>query len=332
MTENGLLLQKKSDRLFSGTAMGIILVISLTLTSACVQSSEPGDYYPQGIYYNNHNNQYDKALEYFNKSVGAEPGNPRVWFARSVTLYNLKRYDESLESLNTTIAIDPGYEGAGVMREEILSAMAKTGGTGPGDVSPEILINTTPSAGRGSVSNLYIVPAGTFTLFHETNVPTDQTVTCNSSGLIDETQNNSTICTKLNDSFRIRLKENSRTGNPSEPVPGERVIASFGLDANNPDRTIFINNPNLAERFINASEADISVYYYPKGPVIGYRKDMQGAIIVMIDDSEKVNLTVASEIHDRISARGRTFGIMNVPCKFVLAGIVEVSVPRDTIS
>jgi len=167
MTENGLLLQKKSDRLFSGTALRIILVISLTLTSACVQSSEPGDYYTQGIYYNNHDNQYDKALEYFNKSVGAEPGNPRVWFARSVALYNLKRYDESLESLNTTIAIDPGYEGAGFMREEILSAMTKTGGTGPGDVSPEILITTTPSAANGSISNLYVVPAGTLSLVRD---------------------------------------------------------------------------------------------------------------------------------------------------------------------
>jgi tetratricopeptide (TPR) repeat protein len=167
MTENGLLHQKKSDRLFSGIAIGIILVISLTLTSACIQALEPGDYYSQGIYYNNHDNQYDKALENFNKSVVSEPGNPRVWFARSVALYNLKRYDESLESLNTTIAIDPGYEGAGLMREEILSAMAKKGGTGPGNVSPEILINTTPSAASGSVSNLYVVPAGTLSGFRD---------------------------------------------------------------------------------------------------------------------------------------------------------------------
>jgi tetratricopeptide (TPR) repeat protein len=145
----------------------IILVISLTFVSACVQSSEPGDYYTQGIYYNNHGNQYDKALENFNKSVGSEPGNPRVWFARSVALYNLKRYGESLESLNTTIAIDPDYEGAGLMREEILSAKAKTGGRGPGNVSPEIFINTTPSTGKGSVSNLYVVPAGTFSGFRE---------------------------------------------------------------------------------------------------------------------------------------------------------------------
>ncbi len=120
-------------------------------------------------------------------------------------------------------------------------------------------------------------------------------------------------------------------GKQSEPVPGERVIASFGLDGKNPDRTIFLNNPDLTERFLNASEADIGTYYYPKGPVIGFGKDKGGSIVVMIDDSQKVNLTIASEIHDRISVRGRTFGITNVPCKFVLAGIVEVGVPKDTM-
>ena len=184
MTENGLLLQKKSDRLFSGIVTLSVLVISLIFASACVQSSEPGDYYTQGIYYNNHNNQYDKALEYFNKSVKSEPGNPRVWFARSVALYNLKRYDESLESLNTTIGIDPDYEGAGLMREEILSAMAKADEANSVQGTSEILINTTPSAGKGSVSNLDIIPAGTFAVFHETNVSAEQNVTCNVSGCI----------------------------------------------------------------------------------------------------------------------------------------------------
>jgi tetratricopeptide (TPR) repeat protein len=151
MSEIDLLLQKKSDRLFSGTAIGIILVISLTFASACIQSSEPGDYYNQGIYYNNHYNQYDKALENFNKSVESEPGNPRVWFARSVALYNLKRYGESLESLNTTIAIDPNYDGAGFMRGEILSAMAKTDEENSGYLTSEILINTSPSVDARSV-------------------------------------------------------------------------------------------------------------------------------------------------------------------------------------
>jgi tetratricopeptide (TPR) repeat protein len=121
MSEIGLILQKKSDRLyFCIMAIVIILLIFIIFASGCIQKSGSEDYYNQGIYYNNHDNQYDKALENFNKSVGLEPDNPRIWFARNVTLYNLKRYDESLESLNTTLAIDPDYGAAWFLKGDIL--------------------------------------------------------------------------------------------------------------------------------------------------------------------------------------------------------------------
>ncbi len=44
-----------------------------------------------------------------------------------------------------------------------------------------------PGAKGGSVSNLYIIPAGTFSPFHETNIPTEQDVMGNISGCISET-------------------------------------------------------------------------------------------------------------------------------------------------
>jgi len=40
---------------------------------------------------------------------------------------------------------------------------------------------------EGSVSNLYTIPAGTFSPFHETNIHTEQNVMCNISGCIYET-------------------------------------------------------------------------------------------------------------------------------------------------
>jgi len=88
--------------------------------SGCIQKPGSEDYYNQGIYYNNHDNQYDKALENFNKSVGLEPDNPKIWFARSVTLYNLKRYDEALESLDTTLEIDQDYGAAWFLKGDVL--------------------------------------------------------------------------------------------------------------------------------------------------------------------------------------------------------------------
>jgi len=152
MPETGLPHQKSPGRLFAGIVTVSVIVLSFTFTSACVQPLGPEDYYRQGIYYNNHYNQYDKALENFNKSIELEPGNPRVWFARSVALYNLKQYDEALESLNTTIAIDPGYDGAEFMRGEIVSAMAKTNEAHPGPSTSGIVINAARPEGNGSVS------------------------------------------------------------------------------------------------------------------------------------------------------------------------------------
>jgi tetratricopeptide (TPR) repeat protein len=126
MTEIGLILQKKSGRsYFSIAAIMAIFLIFIIFASGCTQQSGSDDYYEQGIYYNDHNNQYDKALENLNKSVGLEPRNPKVWFARSVTLYNLKRYDESLESLNTTLAIDPDYGAAWYLKGDVLRIVGR---------------------------------------------------------------------------------------------------------------------------------------------------------------------------------------------------------------
>lgn len=130
---------------------------------------------------------------------------------------------------------------------------------------------------------------------------------------------------KQNENPEIKVME-------SQPVPEERIIASFGLDENNPDRTVFLKNPDRLDSFLNASEADISPHYYPKGPVIGYGKDMHGSIVVMMDESQETNQTLVREIYDRISARGKTLHINCVPCKFISMGIVHVEVPKDTVA
>mgnify|MGYP001328632445 CR=1 FL=1 len=122
------------------------------------------------------------------------------------------------------------------------------------------------------------------------------------------------------------------TENKSSPFPEERVIASFGLGQENPGRAVFLDNPTLIDTFLNASEADISPYYYPKGPVIGYGKDMKGSIVVMMDEDSVVNQTVIQEIYAHISARGKTFHIDSVPCKFISIGIAHIDIVKDTMS
>lgn len=130
----------------------------------------------------------------------------------------------------------------------------------------------------------------------------------------------------------IIMKQNGSTEipeNESSSIPEERIIASFGLDQNNPDRLVLQDNPALLDTLINASEADIVSYYYPNGPVTGFGKDMNGSIVVLIENPLEINQTVIKEIYDRISVRGKTYNINSVPCKFVLMGILKKDIAKD---
>jgi hypothetical protein len=115
------------------------------------------------------------------------------------------------------------------------------------------------------------------------------------------------------------------------PAPEERVIASFGLNETNPDRTVFLENPNLMDSFIIASEADIQPYHYPDGPVIGFGKEGNGSVAVMIDETWEVNQSVVNTIYDRLSARGKTFNIKSVPCKFIRMSFLKSDIAKDTM-
>jgi hypothetical protein len=113
----------------------------------------------------------------------------------------------------------------------------------------------------------------------------------------------------------------------SQHIPEEWVIASFGLDEKNPDRSIFLKDPALMDTFINASETDIGSGGYRKGLVLGYGKDMDGSIVVLLNPNERVNRTIVNEIYNKITARGKTFNITSVPCKFILMDVVRIEVP-----
>jgi hypothetical protein len=107
-------------------------------------------------------------------------------------------------------------------------------------------------------------------------------------------------------------------------APEDKVIASFGRDGNNPERTIFLENPALLDAFINALEKNTGSDTFPKGPVLAYVKDRDGSIVVLIDPEEQVNQTVVNEIYSHISEQGRAFNITNVPCKFIRMAVVRI--------
>ena len=97
-------------------------------------------------------------------------------------------------------------------------------------------------------------------------------------------------------------------------LPEERVIAAFGQD---PEITELRNRTISIDELTKKTQKDINPYLYPDGPIIGYGKDMKGSIVVMIYENWTLNQTVINEIHDRIAARGKEYGIDPVPCRFI---------------
>ena len=147
-----------------------LLTILTILFTGCTQPASADEFLDQGIYYNDHS-QYPQALESINKSLEINPHSARTWLVKSITLFNMRRFDAALESVDTALAIDPGYGDAMFIKGEILNATGKTGGANSRYLPSEMVTNAGSSSAHGSVSNLYIIPAGTFSLSSETTGP-----------------------------------------------------------------------------------------------------------------------------------------------------------------
>ena len=63
----------------------LVVVDPLNAKSWCIR----------GNYYNDAFNQYDKALENYNRSLELDPVYGYAWFSKGITLQNMKRYNES---------------------------------------------------------------------------------------------------------------------------------------------------------------------------------------------------------------------------------------------
>ena len=61
----------------------------------------------RGNYYNDAFNQYDKALESYNRSLELDPGYGYAWFSKGITLQNMNRYNESKLCFEKSIQYDP---------------------------------------------------------------------------------------------------------------------------------------------------------------------------------------------------------------------------------
>lgn len=62
----------------------------------------------RGMYYNNAFGQYEKALESYNKSLALDNGNGLCWYAKGITLQNMKRPVEAEICFENAKKADPG--------------------------------------------------------------------------------------------------------------------------------------------------------------------------------------------------------------------------------
>jgi tetratricopeptide (TPR) repeat protein len=105
----------------------IVLLLIITITSSgCTQHTQADELYQQGLTFNSHN-QYEPALDCFNRSLEINPGSAEVWVARGVTLFNMKRFNEANESVDKALKIDPDIPFAKTLKGEIVFAMGNMG-------------------------------------------------------------------------------------------------------------------------------------------------------------------------------------------------------------
>lgn len=163
-----------------------------------------------------------------------------------------------------------------------------------------IIIGILVLIGLHSVSNLYIIPAGTFDPFHRSDPQAGTTV------------------------------GNTRAEDDS-PRSGEIVLATYG----NRNRTAGNESTNSTSydpgSFSDAILTDMQPYLYPKGPVIGFWQKPSGTFEVMYYEDWPVNRTMIDEMYSRIAAKGKDYGFDQIPCRVLSMGMVQSDIAYDAV-
>ncbi len=102
-----------------------ILVLAALCSCGCIQHSAAREWYSQGLYFNSHDNQFEQALECFNKSLELDPQFEAAWHGKSVALYNLGRYQDAIQPIDQALELNPDYAEAWWMKGLILSSLGK---------------------------------------------------------------------------------------------------------------------------------------------------------------------------------------------------------------
>lgn len=84
-----------------------VMGISVKADEISTSSPKAKEWFIQGLYYTNHYNQFEEALNCLNKSLEIDQAFVEAWYVKGVALHNLQRYDEAQYCFDRAIALDP---------------------------------------------------------------------------------------------------------------------------------------------------------------------------------------------------------------------------------
>ena len=177
-----------------------------------------------------------------------------------------------------------------------------------------IIIGILVLIGVHNVSNLYVIPAGTF--------DPSQGSDSGAGPALPEI----TVTQPAPAGFGSALDADSTL------YDGDNVIATYGNRNRIPGNESINFTSDNPGSFTDAIQADMEPYLYPKGPVIGLLQESSGTFEVIYYQGWPVNRTLMDEMYSRIAAKGKDYGFEQIPCRVLSMEMVQSDIVKDTVT
>jgi len=108
---NGLPYPMVGDTVAVG-ASGTVISIAVKVDDITTPYPKAKEFFLEGLNFNAQYNQFEEAIECYDKALALDPQNAGVWVLKGSTFEGLGRNDEAAECYKNTAEIDPQYAGA----------------------------------------------------------------------------------------------------------------------------------------------------------------------------------------------------------------------------
>jgi tetratricopeptide (TPR) repeat protein len=102
---NGLPVPVVGDKVAVG-ATGTIISIAVKADEITTPYPDAKEFFLEGLNSNSQENQFEKAIECYDKALEIDPEFSEAWFAKGVALHNMQRYNEAIECYDSALALN----------------------------------------------------------------------------------------------------------------------------------------------------------------------------------------------------------------------------------